>query len=181
MCKFTVLVEWLEQRGHWLVLEDALWLLLEEEEKLALLRRLPPPVMLIRGRLDGITARDKGGGGGGTRDGYEYTLRIEERVMNEQTTAFTLLPLGYRVIYTEQKCNTCWTHISWAEINPRNFPYAQNAPFSHFVQKFVYIPVGENFSFDNIIHPPDSCGISKSWLHSIVTLVHLVLGTIKIH
>lgn len=48
---------------------------MEEEEKLVLVRRLPPPpLMLTRGRLDGITARDRGGGGGGTRDGYEYTL-----------------------------------------------------------------------------------------------------------
>lgn len=47
---------------------------MEEEEKLLLVRRLLPPLRLTRGRLDGITARDKGGGGAGTRDGYEYIL-----------------------------------------------------------------------------------------------------------
>lgn len=56
-----------------LVLEEEV--LLEEEVKLLLVRRLLPPLRLTRGRLDGITARDKGGGGGaGTRDGYEYIL-----------------------------------------------------------------------------------------------------------
>ena len=54
--------------------EEILWLLLEEEEKLLLVRRLLPPLRLTRGRLDGMMARDKGGGGAGTRDGYEYIL-----------------------------------------------------------------------------------------------------------
>ena len=46
--------------------------------------------------------------------------------------------------------------------------------------KFVYIPVHEYFFFAKIIHPPDRCGISRSWLNSmIITQVHLVLGTIK--
>jgi hypothetical protein len=50
------------------------------------------------------------------------------------------------------------------------------------VHKFVYIPVSEHFSFAKIIHPPDRCGISRTWLFStIITQVHLVLGTIKGH
>lgn len=44
-------------------------MLLEDEEKLVLVRRLPPPLRLTLGRFEGMTARDKGGGGGGTRDG----------------------------------------------------------------------------------------------------------------
>jgi hypothetical protein len=53
---------------------------------------------------------------------------------------------------------------------------------SNFVHKFVYIPVSEHFSFAKIIHPLDSCGISRSWLNSmIITQVHLVLGTMKGH
>jgi hypothetical protein len=33
-----------------------------------------------------------------------------------------------------------------------------------------------------IIHPPDRCGISRSWLNSLsITQVHLVPGTIKGH
>jgi hypothetical protein len=53
---------------------------------------------------------------------------------------------------------------------------------SHFVQKCVFIPVSENFSFAKIIHPPDRCGISRSWLNSvIITQVQLVLGAIKDH
>ena len=52
----------------------------------------------------------------------------------------------------------------------------------HFVHKFVYIPVSEHFSFAKMIHPPDRCGISRSWLNSMITTqVHLVLGTIKSH
>ena len=50
------------------------------------------------------------------------------------------------------------------------------------MHRFVYIPVREQFSFAKIIHPPDRCGISRSWLNSvIITQVHLVLGTIKGH
>lgn len=60
--------------------EEVLWLLLDEEEKLLLVRRLLPPLRLIRGRLEGITARDRGGGGAGTRDGYEYILASEQKV-----------------------------------------------------------------------------------------------------
>ena len=52
----------------------------------------------------------------------------------------------------------------------------------NFVHKFVYIHVSEHFSLAKIIHPPDRCGISRSWLNSmIITQVHLVLGTIKWH
>jgi len=71
-------VEGAEGLRHWLArVEDVRWPLLDEE-KPVLVRRLPPPplLMLTRGRLDGMTARDRGGGGGGgTRDGYEYTLQ----------------------------------------------------------------------------------------------------------
>lgn len=73
---------------NWLVREDALWLLLDEE-KLDLVRRLPPLLMLTRGRLEGITARGRGGGGGGTRDGYEYTL-TRERKQLEQTWTYKM-------------------------------------------------------------------------------------------
>ena len=51
-----------------------------------------------------------------------------------------------------------------------------------FSLKFVYIPLSNlfTFSFAKIIHPPDRCGISRSWLKSmIITQVHHVLGTIK--
>lgn len=51
-----------------LPVREVLWTLLEDEEKLLLVRRLPPPLRLTRGRLEGMTARDRGGGGGGTRD-----------------------------------------------------------------------------------------------------------------
>lgn len=52
-----------------LLVREVLWLLLEEEEeKLVLVRRLPPLLRLTLGRLEGMTARDRGGGGGGTRD-----------------------------------------------------------------------------------------------------------------
>ena len=53
---------------------------------------------------------------------------------------------------------------------------------SNVVYKFVYIPVSEHFSFVKIIHPPDRCGISRSWLNSmIITQVNLVLETMKGH
>ena len=50
------------------------------------------------------------------------------------------------------------------------------------VQKLVYILVSQHFSFAKIIHCTDKCGISRSWLNSsIITKVHLVLGTIQSH
>ena len=86
-------------------------------------------------------------------------------------------------IHTEQqyKCNVkSWSHVSW---DPRNVPNTQKNVFlSNFEQKCANIPVTEHFSFAKIIHPPDRCGISRSWLNStIITQVHLVLGTIKGH
>ena len=53
---------------------------------------------------------------------------------------------------------------------------------SNVVQKCVYIPVSEHFYLAKIIHPPDRCCKSRSWLHSmIITQMHFVLGTIKGH
>ena len=49
-----------------------------------------------------------------------------------------------------------------------------------FLHKFVYIPVSEHFSFAKIVHPPDRCGTSRSWLNSVI-ITQLVLGTIKGH
>lgn len=68
--------------------EEVLWLLLDEEEKLLLVRRLLPPLRLIRGRLDGITARDRGGGGAGTRDGYEYILASKQKRVSNLPARF---------------------------------------------------------------------------------------------
>lgn len=62
---------------------EVLWTLLEDEEKLLLVRRLPPPLRLTRGRFEGMTARDSGGGGGATRDWYEYILRKAKRNMRD--------------------------------------------------------------------------------------------------
>lgn len=49
-------------------MREVLGTLFEEEEKVVLLRRLPPPLTLTLGRFEGTTARDRGEGGGGTRD-----------------------------------------------------------------------------------------------------------------
>jgi hypothetical protein len=70
--------------------------------------------------------------------------------------------------------------ISWNK-RSRNVPYAKKNTFlSYFVHKCVYISVSEHFSFAMIIHPPDRCGISRSWLHSmLITQVHLVQATQK--
>lgn len=95
-------------RRYTLVLDDeVLWLLLDEEEKLLLVRRLLPPLRLIRGRLDGITARDRGGGGAGTRDGYEYILASEQK--------------GASVLAMAQ-CNTAYYRKIQEHKNQRNQP-----------------------------------------------------------
>ena len=53
---------------------------------------------------------------------------------------------------------------------------------SNLVNNCFQIHVSENFSFAKIIHPPDRCGISRSWLNSMtITQVHFVQGTIKHH
>jgi hypothetical protein len=75
-------------------------------------------------------------------------------------------------------------HVSWAEMKERrNVPICTKSLWlSNVVHKYVYIPVSEPFSFAKIIHPPDRCGISRSWFNSmIITQVHLVLGKIKGH
>lgn len=53
---------------QYVLVREVLWMFLDEEEKLVLARRLPPPLRLARGRFEGMTARDRGGGGGGTLD-----------------------------------------------------------------------------------------------------------------
>ena len=85
------------------------------------------------------------------------------------------------------KANVIWTKIykvlvpcfkSWNKIFQKCFICTKSVFLSNGVHKFVYILVSENFSFAKIIHPPDRCGISRSWLNSIIiTQVHLVLGT----
>ena len=64
-----------------------------------------------------------------------------------------------------------WSHVSWAG--------KKDIFHTH---KLVYIPDSEHFSFAKIIHPPDTCGISRSGLNRmVITQVHLVPGTIKGH
>ena len=88
-------------------------------------------------------------------------------------------------IYCEQKGPThvafYTSFFQWAEIkDSRNVLCAQKPYFSNFVQKLVYIPVGEHFYFAEIIHPPDSCGISRSGLNGMsITQVHLCWGQQK--
>lgn len=60
-------------------MREVLWLLLVE--KLLLARRLP--LTLTRGRFEGMTARESGGGGGGTREGYEYILTPQTHTEDE--------------------------------------------------------------------------------------------------
>ena len=72
--------------------------------------------------------------------------------------------------------------MSWNKISQKCSIHTKNVFLSNVAHKFVYIPVSENFYFAKIIYPPDRCGISRSWLNSvIITQVHLVLGTIKGH
>ena len=68
--------------------------------------------------------------------------------------------------------------MSWNKISQKCSISTKSLFLSHFVHKCIYIPVSEHFSFAKIIHPPDRCDISKSWLNSmIITQVHLVLRT----
>ena len=72
--------------------------------------------------------------------------------------------------------------MSWNKRSHKFSLRTKSLFLSDFVHKFVYIPVSEHFSFAKIIHPPDRCSISRSWLNSmIITHVYLVLGTIKGH
>jgi hypothetical protein len=82
------------------------------------------------------------------------------------------------------RCSTSrCPHTFGNVVSSRNSLYTQKSLFlSNSVHKSVFIPVCEHFSFSKIFHPPDRCGISRSWLNStIITQVHLVLGTIKAH
>ena len=72
--------------------------------------------------------------------------------------------------------------VSWAEMkDPRNCSYAQKASFSQMLCTNLFTSLLVSI-FAKIIHPPDRCGISRSWLNSmVITQVHIVLGTIKGH
>lgn len=87
---------------YWLARDEERWLLLEEDEKLDLVRRLPPPLRLTRARLEGMTARERGGGGGGTRDGYAYILKKANSYTSNQETCVYISLWGQR----EKKVNT---------------------------------------------------------------------------
>ena len=72
--------------------------------------------------------------------------------------------------------------MSWSKTSQKCSIHTKSLFLSNSVHKFVYITVSEHFSFAKIIHPPDRCGISRSWLNNmVVTQVHFVLGTIKGH
>ena len=67
----------------------------------------------------------------------------------------------------------CWFHVSWAEIKyPRNVPYKN----LNILCTNMFIAVSEHCFFAKIIHSPERCGISGSWLNSwIIIQVHRVL------
>ena len=72
--------------------------------------------------------------------------------------------------------------MSWNKKSQKCSIHTKSLFILNVVQKCVYIPVSEHFSFAKIIYPPDRCGISRNWLNSmVITQVHLVLGTIKGH
>jgi hypothetical protein len=102
-------------------------------------------------------------------------------------TSYILLQDTWYDIYTLNKNinATCEvSHVSWAEIKDHwNVPYAQKAYFSQILSTNVFISLLVSIStFAKIIHPPDICGQSRSWLNSmIITQVHLLPGTIKGH
>ena len=58
--------------------------------------------------------------------------------------------------------------MSWKKISQTFLIRTKSLFLSNVVYKFVYIPVCEHFSFPKIIHPPDRCGTSRSWLNSII-------------
>ena len=69
--------------------------------------------------------------------------------------------------------------MSWKK-DPKCSICMKSLFLSNVVNKCVYIPVSEHFSFAKIIHPHNRCSVSRSWFNSmIITQVHLVLGTIK--
>ena len=72
--------------------------------------------------------------------------------------------------------------MSWNKRSQKCSIRTKSLFLSNVVHKCVYIPGSEHFSFVKIIHPPDRCGISRSWLNiMIITQVHLVRGTIFVH
>ena len=70
--------------------------------------------------------------------------------------------------------------MSWNKRSQKCSIRTKSLFLSNALHPFVYIPVSEHFSFAKITHPPDRCGISRSWLNSIIiTQLHFILGTIK--
>jgi hypothetical protein len=90
-------------------------------------------------------------------------FRLQLYVIGQKLLAHKVLKLYWTKITQHVKC---WSHVSWAEIkNPWNIPYAQKAYFSQMLCTNLFTAlVGEHFFFAKIIHAPDRCGISRSWL-----------------
>ena len=84
----------------------------------------------------------------------------------------TNIQVGLLFIYTRNMytyTHTCKVLVSWAEMKRSQKMTILKACVSNVVHKFVYIPVSEHFSFAKLIHPPDRCCISRSWLTGMQT------------
>ncbi len=70
-------------------------------------------------------------------------------------------------------------HFSWAELKDRRrFLWTQKAYFS----QILFTNLSKSVLVNEIIHPPHRCGISRSWLDSmIIAQMCLRLATIKDH
>ena len=96
-------------------------------------------------------------------------------VSNKTEVYATMEPNRLRWFRLLTTCKLHWTkiwtqHVPWAEIkDPRKCSICTKSLFlSNVVHKFVYIPSSEHFYIAKIIHPPDRCGISRSWLNSMI-------------
>ena len=59
--------------------------------------------------------------------------------------------------------------MSWSKTCETSSVHTKGLFLSKFGYKFVEICVSENFSFGEIIHPPDRCGIQRCWLNCRIT------------
>ena len=106
-----------------------------------------------------------------------YLLLLLLTILMPNQVTLSLCTIHQNINATCKVLAPCF--MSWNRRSQKCYIHTKSWYISNVGHKFVYIPVSD-LSFDKIIHPPDRCGLSWSWLNSmIIRQVRLVLGTVK--
>ena len=97
---------------------------------------------------------------------YQFTPFTKEHLLSTKMYYCNLSSTSLPPLATCKVLVPCF--VSWNTISQKCSICTKSLFIWNVVHKFVYNPVCVHFSFANITHPPDKCGISRSWLNSVV-------------